>query len=678
MGLRKLSARWDGWEGVVLRNISYIKKGGWQYNRLLRQATDKQPVVCILDQFDHADPRLLTTFLIGSMGELLPGRRLSIVASIDGPPALPTTGAPTDQEEPPAHFAARSLIRRSLAHWLPLPPMRQDEVAAWLRDAEPALVQHLHTITDGNPAWLVHLWDELWTQEKVQPHPKTYRWTPAPGYQLAALGTINDIFGQRLQHLFPDPSPATFTAAFGDTLALLYCASLEGRIFTAQAIAHALDQEADDFIDFLDDHLARSEDQPYGLIQELDSIPITDGQEVRTLWSYTFASDLFWYTLQQFHQDPSLQAQRCARLAAGLEAVYAPQERNIAHTLARLHAAAGNQQQAYHYRWMAHNQAQAQATYVQARLLMQIDKSGWSALEQGWVARQLNEAAETICLTHPFQDTLDIASAAHSAALLANLPGEQARAFNLLGVTCRLLGEMRRALGYYEQALTLIRQVGDQAKAAATLTNIGIAYKALGERQKSLGYLEQALTILRRTKQRAWEAVTLVSIGQIYADLGDIQKALNYYAQALPTLRQEGEQIWEAATLHSIGAAYAALGENASALDYAEQALLLSRQMGNHSGEATTLASIGPVYYVLGEKDKARQTLERALVLQIQLGDRFDEIDTRWRLATLHQGNGNLAQAIAELEKALAMASEVHSPDTAAIAQQLAQLRAAQ
>ncbi len=138
---------------------------------------------------------------------------------------------------------------------------------------------------------------------------------------------------------------------------------------------------------FLDDHLLRNDEQPYGLIEEVDSIEIPTSQDVRTIWRYAFASDLFWYTLQQFHQDPSQQVERCRRLAAGLESAYAPQERTIAPTLARLHAAAGNQAQAHHYRWMAHNQDRADAAYAQARLLMQIDKRDWSALEQGWVAR---------------------------------------------------------------------------------------------------------------------------------------------------------------------------------------------------------------------------------------------------------------------------------------------------
>ena len=89
-------------------------------------------------------------------------------------------------------------------------------------------------------------------------------------------------------------------------------------------------------------------------------------------------------------------------------------------------------------------------------------------------------------------------------------------------------------------------------------------YDGLGDRQRALDYFEQALPILREVGDRAGEAVTLNNIGAVYDGLGDRQRALEYYGQALPIMREVGDRAGEAATLNNIGAVYDALGEPAA------------------------------------------------------------------------------------------------------------------
>jgi tetratricopeptide (TPR) repeat protein len=48
------------------------------------------------------------------------------------------------------------------------------------------------------------------------------------------------------------------------------------------------------------------------------------------------------------------------------------------------------------------------------------------------------------------------------------------------------LGEMRKALEKYDEALPLRRMVGDRKGEAETLNNIGMVYWSLGEMQEAL------------------------------------------------------------------------------------------------------------------------------------------------------------------------------------------------
>ncbi|MDT9288316.1 tetratricopeptide repeat protein, partial [Limnospira sp. PMC 1298.21] len=80
------------------------------------------------------------------------------------------------------------------------------------------------------------------------------------------------------------------------------------------------------------------------------------------------------------------------------------------------------------------------------------------------------------------------------------------------------VGEKQTALDYYNQALPLLRAVGDRGGKATTLNNIGAVYDSLGEKQTALDYYNQALPLLRAVGDRRGEATTLNNIGGVYSD----------------------------------------------------------------------------------------------------------------------------------------------------------------
>ena len=75
------------------------------------------------------------------------------------------------------------------------------------------------------------------------------------------------------------------------------------------------------------------------------------------------------------------------------------------------------------------------------------------------------------------------------------------------------LGKQRKALDYYNQALPILREVGNLSVEATILNNIGLIYGNLGEKRKALDYYNQALLILREVENRGTEAIILSNIG---------------------------------------------------------------------------------------------------------------------------------------------------------------------
>lgn len=231
----------------------------------------------------------------------------------------------------------------------------------------------------------------------------------------------------------------------------------------------------------------------------------------------------------------------------------------------------------------------------------------------------------------------------------------EAYTLNELGFVNSGLGDPKKALESYGQALLLWIAVGDRLNEANTLNNIGIVYWKLSELQKALEYYDRALPLLRDVGNRKGEAITLNNIGLIYHGLGELQKALEYFGRSLPERRAVGDRQGEAATLTNIGEVHRRLGELQKAIEYYEQALPLWRIASNRRGEGLTLTNIGVVYVELGEPQKALEYYGQSLPLRRAVGDRQGEAQTLHNLGKAYGSVGERQKALDYLNEALAL-----------------------
>jgi tetratricopeptide (TPR) repeat protein len=118
---------------------------------------------------------------------------------------------------------------------------------------------------------------------------------------------------------------------------------------------------------------------------------------------------------------------------------------------------------------------------------------------------------------------------------------------------------VRKAIEYYEQALTLMREVGDKASEGMALGALGSAHQALGEVSKAIEYYEQALTIARAVGDKSREGAWLGSLGQIFAESGNYEHGIEALRQSLliadeiqePRLKSfTGKELAQAHLLH--------------------------------------------------------------------------------------------------------------------------------
>jgi tetratricopeptide (TPR) repeat protein len=102
-----------------------------------------------------------------------------------------------------------------------------------------------------------------------------------------------------------------------------------------------------------------------------------------------------------------------------------------------------------------------------------------------------------------------------------------------LGLCHHSLGEYRRAIDLYTEALAIARETGYRQSESARLGNLGLCYYNLGEYQRAIDLCTQALAIAREIGYRQVEANALGNIGRAWLASGDANQAAAMLAQAV-------------------------------------------------------------------------------------------------------------------------------------------------
>ena len=228
-----------------------------------------------------------------------------------------------------------------------------------------------------------------------------------------------------------------------------------------------------------------------------------------------------------------------------------------------------------------------------------------------------------------------------------------------LGSAYYQLGNAKKAIDYYEQALKIAREIGDIRNEGADLGNLGNAYSTLGDAKKAIDYYEQALKIAKEVGDIRNEGNHLGNLGLAYSALGDAKKAIDYYEQALKIAREIGDIRGEGNNFGNLGSAYYQLGNAKKAIDCYEQALKIEREIGDIRNEGADLGNLGSAYYQLGNAKKAIDCYEQALKIAREIGDIRNEGNHLGNLGNAYSAQGDAKKAIDCYEQALKIAREI-------------------
>ncbi len=317
------------------------------------------------------------------------------------------------------------------------------------------------------------------------------------------------------------------------------------------------------------------------------------------------------------------------------------------------------------------NQSQFAATsiadwYAEAQRLMAAPKDEWEPADYAQAAAVLSEAAEKTYEYYPFGETLAIAEAAVAAARVAGSRREEANALKMVGRVLSHIGNPLKALQPYEQALPMMREVGDRIGEATILNEMGQAYRAAGQQQQAweLRFFHQAEQIVLEMDDYTQNAEAFTQIGNARLDRNDWSD-IDYYSQALAIFRARGDKAGEAHMLNDIGVAESDLwGDKEKAFGLFQQAASLFQQIGNKAGEATALDNIASMLFLeMNDRAQAVEVYKRALPLWIELGGKWYERLNRREIAARSDGPGQVDEIETQFREIVALDEAMGHPD---------------
>ena len=232
------------------------------------------------------------------------------------------------------------------------------------------------------------------------------------------------------------------------------------------------------------------------------------------------------------------------------------------------------------------------------------------------------------------------------------------------GIACHRLGEFEKAIEFYQQALSIMKEVGNKDSEGTVYMNLGCAYGSLGDFKTAIKFQQQALSIMKEVGNKDAEGTVYMNLGCDYDSLGDFNTAIEFHQQALSIKKEVGNKDSEGTVYMSLGCAYGSLGDFKTAIKFQQQALSIMKEVGNKDAEGTVYMNLGCDYGSLGDFNTAIEFHQQALSIKKEAGNKYSEGNVFANLGCAYGSLGDFKTAIKFQQQALSIMKEVGNKDS--------------
>ncbi|CAH1272772.1 TTC28 [Branchiostoma lanceolatum] len=237
---------------------------------------------------------------------------------------------------------------------------------------------------------------------------------------------------------------------------------------------------------------------------------------------------------------------------------------------------------------------------------------------------------------------------------------EEALAYERLGLAYFDMGEYEKALEWHKKHLDMSQDNGDSKQQIRAHTNLGSTYRLLGKQDQATSHTSTALQMAQQTGDLHGQMEVYIKTGNLHREqLHSPLTATQYYEKHLALAKQLGDRRQEALAYNCLGHVHYGIEEYVEALEWYHKALKIREDDGDRKTQVTQHTDIGNAYRELGKEDQATSHFNTALQIAQQTGDLHEQMRVYFCIGDLHKDQLHSPRtSIQYYEQALALARQ--------------------
>jgi len=219
------------------------------------------------------------------------------------------------------------------------------------------------------------------------------------------------------------------------------------------------------------------------------------------------------------------------------------------------------------------------------------------------------------------------------------------RALTFSGMIIFRSGDHAAAHRSFEEAIKILRAVGDASLLFPALIFCGIVTSVMGDLEYARGLMDEGAKLAEENHHGWFTALGTFDQGFIAGQAGDLEYAYERMQKGLSIWREIGNTRFIAFALNYLSPIAIRKGLLDDADAYLNESLILSTRVNDRWGMGTAFGRLGNLALLKGDLQNAKRLLEKSLALFTDLGARWD---MGWALTHL----GRVAIASEDLSEA--------------------------
>ena len=222
----------------------------------------------------------------------------------------------------------------------------------------------------------------------------------------------------------------------------------------------------------------------------------------------------------------------------------------------------------------------------------------------------------------------------------------------------------QKILDYYTMALETREKVDDMELVGKSLSDIGIVYfNILRDYPKAIPYLQRAIEIREEIGDQKGLGSSLMYLAISYENNGQIEESYKTYQRAYQINKAVDDKNRMAEALYMSGIILKNRGEYQKALDNLDQALELREELGDQVKVGNVLNVLGIVYWKLGDYDQAIEYYTRVAEIMQAQENESGLANVYNNIGIILDENKQYTRSIDYLERALELFERTENPE---------------